>query len=70
MPKKIECRCISMVNEQLSKHNTQLDTKIIGILTGKPREVPVVATVKLNTRKHDPAKTVVPTYCPFCGKKL
>lgn len=65
------CDCVTQVNEQLAEHNTQIAVAIT--LKTSPNQIgslPLVATTKLEDHKRGRPKTVVCSYCPFCGKKL
>lgn len=72
--KKRLCDCVSRINTALSKdprtQNTVLATELhIDFKTGKTRELLRIATAKRDPGLRAKARAVLPTYCPFCGKK-
>jgi len=61
------CACVENVNKELAKQNEQLD---LVFRMGTPEGVyPIVATMKLDTTKRTKRRVLVPTFCPFCGRK-
>jgi hypothetical protein len=66
------CKCVAKVNKLLAPNNTVLDqTSLINFTTGQVRESLVVATRRLNPRnKRSKVKTIIPSFCPFCGGKI
>lgn len=64
------CNCVKLVSDALKETNTELATELcINFATRKTTIWPVIATRKRDTKKREAAKTLFPTYCPFCGKK-
>lgn len=61
------CDCISLVNEQLKKHNTLLNVTFPFSMTGDMRVV--LSTVKYDDKKRGRPKTMIASYCPICGEK-
>lgn len=64
--------CWNTVNEYLKEHNTRLvQEKYIDFKNGKCGTFPpAVPTAKIDTKRRGAVKRLLPTYCPFCGKKL
>lgn len=63
--------CIKQVDKTLSPHNTRLKLGVMfNVLTGREREVLLIATEKVDPSKRRWMKNVAATYCPFCGKKI
>lgn len=71
-PKKTKgCTCVKQVNEKLKEFNTELDTCLSLSMTDMSASTSlIIASRKIDTRKRGSAKTVFPSYCPFCGKKF
>jgi hypothetical protein len=66
------CDCFNKVNEALKPYNTCLK-KTITMTQGATLSMGLamtIATEKIDSTKRKPAKSVMPTYCPFCGVKL
>lgn len=69
-PKKKKCTCIEQVNKQLEQFNTVL-TKAITLNDNMTTGISlIIESEKLDTKKRGTKKTVFPSFCPFCGKKL
>lgn len=65
------CRCAEQVNEQLAKFNTRLERPmLLNLTTGESRCGLEIAAAKVNPKLRGRKKTVLATYCPFCGKRL
>lgn len=65
------CTCVDKVNEKLKDYNTILSkTLILNFTTGKANTNISIATEKIDVKKRGKAKTVLATYCPFCGINL
>ena len=65
------CNCVKQVNDQLQNYNTMLDLRLsVDFSTGKMYDTPpIVATVKIDTKKRGQPATIICVYCPFCGKR-
>ena len=65
-----ECECLARINKELISDgiNTNLSVNFImrkgGFVTR-----PVLQTELVEKKRGAKPMTVVPTYCPFCGKK-
>lgn len=65
------CSCVEKVNEQLAKFNTRLERPmLLNLTTGESRCGLEIAAAKVNPKLRGRKKTVLATYCPFCGKYL
>lgn len=65
----MSCKCIEQVNEQLAEHNSALDLAQT-MDFGPPLRIRVhlqIATRKIHPSRK-PAKAVLASFCPFCGK--
>ncbi len=62
---KANCKCIDTIDEMLAKHNTKLD--VVLFITGDC--VASIATIKKDKKKSGKPKTMLPSFCPFCGVK-
>jgi len=60
-----KCKCIALLNEKLTPHNTTLDLTFT--LSGGTYIR--MATTKIDTKKRGEVRHVVCAYCPCCGKK-
>jgi hypothetical protein len=65
-----QCKCLEQVNAELAKHNTTLD-----LAASLDRENLtfcmdnlIIATRKIDTKQRGPTKTMIASFCPFCGK--
>lgn len=67
------CNCIKKVNNELrlSGTNTQLDIPLLLDYEARviASSVCQISARKIDDRKREPAKIILATYCPFCGKK-
>lgn len=65
------CECVERVNEHLEQFNTVLRrASMMNMTTGNIRHALVVATERRSLAgKRQKVKTVLATYCPFCGKR-
>lgn len=66
--------CFTQANEQLAEHNTELDLRM-SFNFDEPSKVSgrvrlAIGTVKKDSKKRAPAKTVLASFCPFCGVNL
>lgn len=64
--KATPCKCLPQAQKALKEHNTEIVTHFR--MNGKMTP-PSVATAKINSKSRQQAKTVLCSYCPFCGKK-
>lgn len=55
------CECLKRVDAELVSVNSGLRAS----MTGKV----VLATRKLEPQKRQPARTMLATFCPFCGRR-
>jgi hypothetical protein len=67
MTELASCGCIKMVNRELAKHNTQIDTVLTFTPAGKLRSRLCVPTTKKDKAKRGTVMKVFATYCPMCG---
>lgn len=64
------CNCVSMVNRELVKHNTEISmVDTISMVTGQFERRMAVPTQRINTRKRGTPMKVFATFCPMCGEK-
>lgn len=65
------CNCIALVNKALEEFNTCVHQELQFNFTTHESGLSgcIVKTSKINDDKRKPARTVMATYCPFCGKK-
>lgn len=59
------CDCLDIVDKKLVEYNTRLMRAFL--MNGTER--PYIETVKLYSSKRGKAKTMLPTFCPFCGTR-
>lgn len=67
------CNCLELVQAELKPHGIALDTELfINFTTGKTGvRGPLLRVKKLSDApKKTKLRTVLCTYCPFCGKKV
>ena len=69
------CECVAKVNAQLAEHNTVLEEVSVVSLRGPGmRSSLLIQTARLHSRtpaeRRSKVKKVMPSYCPFCGKKI
>ena len=57
-------KCLKDLNKALEHHNTKLVGNLIGT------NAVLIETEKVDSKTRGRPKTVVATFCPFCGKKL
>ena len=60
------CECLAKVNKALERHGTKL-VECFSLLASSG--CAVVASEKIPTLRRVKPKTVIASYCPFCGKK-
>lgn len=65
------CDCTAKVNAQLEPENTTLrEVSMINMKSGAVRQSLVIATERLRSeKKRTRVKTVLPSFCPFCGAR-
>lgn len=64
------CNCISLVNRELAKHNTEISmVDTISMVTGQFERRMSVPTQRINTRKRGTPMKVFATFCPMCGEE-
>jgi hypothetical protein len=69
----MNCQCFRVVNAKLEKHNTMLDMRMClnredGRMTLEPQLA--IVTVKIDSKNRVGPKTLLASFCPFCGKSL
>lgn len=69
-PKSGPCTCANLIDNKLRDYNTRLARQFtLDFEAGTAGASIVIQTEKIDSKKREKAKTVLPTYCPFCGKK-
>jgi hypothetical protein len=64
------CECMSRIDGALREHNTKLAvTFCLSADLGAPDVLPIVATEKIDRTLRGKTRTVLPTFCPFCGMR-
>lgn len=65
------CKCVERINANLKPFNTVLsEVSMLNMKTGNCRQSLQIVSQKIDTaRRAMKAKTVLPTFCPFCGKR-
>lgn len=65
------CKCLALTQAALKEHNTEIVVCFLLPIGKRKRSltIPTIATQKIETRKRGKAKTVVASFCPFCGEK-
>jgi hypothetical protein len=64
------CDCKNAVNKGLAEKNAHLEEiSLMNMATGRVRQSIVIKTERVDRSIKRWTKAVVPTYCPFCGKK-
>jgi len=64
------CDCLEKTQEALEDYNTRIVTTMqMDFERGRMRSLPLLAVEKIDKKKRKKPITVVPTYCPICGKK-
>lgn len=65
------CDCAEKMDAELEPSNTTLcHVSLINHKTGAVRHSLVIATERLrSTPKRTKVRTVLPTFCPFCGER-
>lgn len=61
------CKCIEEANTLLAERNSRLVT---GVSFKTGLEYPLLQTEVIEKKRGARAVTMIPAYCPFCGKKL
>lgn len=69
------CDCIDKVNEQFARTPALANTVLDCALAFPPDGGEPVHHLMIATRKRDPknrkkAKTIFPSFCPFCGERV
>jgi hypothetical protein len=62
------CKCVDLANQKLAEHNTQIEP--ILVFSQPEREAIGIRTSKVDRVKRGQPKTLLATFCPFCGEKL
>ncbi len=69
--RQVSCSCANLVDNRLRDFNTRLVKQIcLNMDTRSADAALTIATEKIDAKKRAPKKTVLATYCPFCGRKL
>lgn len=64
------CECIKLTNEALAKQNMYLDTAHwFSQETGAYRTTVRIGTVLIEKKRGQRPSTMIPEFCPFCGKR-
>lgn len=67
------CTCLQQINEALAKDEKQNtvvgNSLILNFKTGRERVVVEIATYKRDSRSRVKKRGMIPTFCPFCGKR-
>lgn len=66
------CNCLTLLNQRLAKE--QINTKItshsvVNFETGHIRTTVGIDTEKRDPRNKEKKRIILPTFCPFCGKR-
>ena len=61
------CDCIEKLNELLKPRNTLINVSFD--LLGKMPMRTIISTVKYDDKNRMEERTIIATYCPFCGQK-
>lgn len=56
------CNCIEELNKAMTPHNTEV------CMTWYPITRPIIATMKIDSKKRGKPYLAVASFCPFCGK--
>lgn len=66
----MNCNCVNLIDEKLAEENLALDTVFI---LGPPFETTLAISTHWKDAEKKPRgkkpKTIIVSYCPFCGKK-
>lgn len=68
MAKRKACRCVELVNKQLSVRNARVEQRFM-MSDGFGMSAPLVQLEKIDQSKRKVLPTVIASYCPFCGRK-
>ena len=65
------CDCITEMDAKLREHNTQIQTQLTFARYDVSNAIytPYIGTEKIDRKVRKAPFLVVPSYCPFCGKK-
>lgn len=68
---KPNCECLQNIDENLEKQNLRIKSICItNFTTGELTYLPLLQTEKIDSSiRGTKTRTVVPSYCPFCGTK-
>ena len=61
------CKCVELANQKLAEHNTQIEPIIV---FGQDRLGIGIRTTLVTQKKRARPKTIMASFCPFCGSKL
>jgi hypothetical protein len=62
------CKCIELANQKLAPDNTRIED--IFVITSSLRQALGIRTVKISSSRRGKPKTVLASFCPFCGEDL
>ena len=68
--RETRCGCVEEVNGSLAKLNERLSLSLRWTTDGSEvRMIPIIETERVDAGKRTRRRVLLPTYCPFCGRK-